>query len=50
MDWSLEGQLAHLEEHGSLELHDPDALDLDSLSQHDHHAVLNGESQRGRGA
>ncbi|GAA5962078.1 hypothetical protein JCM8115_002909 [Rhodotorula mucilaginosa] len=42
MDWSLEGQLAHLEEHGTLQLSDPDALQLDSsLTQHDHHANLN---------
>lgn len=49
MDWSLEGQLAHLEEHGALQLADPDALQLDSsLTQHDHHANLNGESTRAR--
>lgn len=44
MDWSLEGQLAHWEAHGCLQLYDPDALHLDSLNQHDHHATLNGES------
>jgi hypothetical protein len=48
MDWSLEGQLAHLEEHGTLQLYDPDALALDSLTQHDHHANLNSESPRAR--
>ncbi|GAA5989443.1 hypothetical protein JCM10908_000476 [Rhodotorula pacifica] len=40
MDWSLEGQLAHLEEHHTLQI-DHAPLDLDNIDQHDQHAHLN---------
>ncbi|GAA5881885.1 hypothetical protein JCM3774_005765 [Rhodotorula dairenensis] len=40
MEWSLDGQLAHLEEHHALDVaHDP--IPLDQLVQHDHHQHLN---------